>query len=88
MRLVAAGHYCLLGSSTPTPTDNVTGNICPMGHYCPRGSAAARACSIGHYLDSVGNGAELSCKLCDPGERSAFGNGTTASKLKMYYALE
>ncbi|CAH1789581.1 unnamed protein product, partial [Owenia fusiformis] len=29
-----AGYYCVLESSTATPTDNTTGAECPLGHYC------------------------------------------------------
>ena len=33
----SAGHYCLSGASTPTPTDGTTGNVCPQGRYCVEG---------------------------------------------------
>ena len=34
----SAGYYCLGGAVTATPTDNVTGNACPAGSYCPSGA--------------------------------------------------
>ncbi|CDJ49290.1 Cast multi-domain protein, related [Eimeria brunetti] len=43
--LCAEGYYCAGGSTTPTPTDNVTGNVCPAGHFCPEGSYVAQRLS-------------------------------------------
>lgn len=37
------------------PTDGVTGDICPNGTYCPRGSDAPKNCPIGTFLNSTGN---------------------------------
>ena len=51
----------------PTPTDNTTGNICPMGHYCPPGSSAPTACDLGYYLDAYGSTVLTDCKICEEG---------------------
>ena len=28
------GYYCSLKADNPTPTDNISGNVCPLGKYC------------------------------------------------------
>ena len=33
----APGYYCVGRSNTSTPTDGVTGDICPQGQYCLEG---------------------------------------------------
>ncbi len=48
------GYYCLQGASTPTPTDNVTGNVCPVGAYCPGGSNFTTLCPPGTYNPTIG----------------------------------
>lgn len=50
-----AGHYCASGAKEAKPTDGVTGDICPNGTYCPRGSGASENCPIGTFLNSTGN---------------------------------
>lgn len=50
-----AGYYCTSGAKQANPTDGVTGNICPKGTYCPRGSDAPENCPIGTYLNSTRN---------------------------------
>ena len=51
----APGSYCTLNSSSATPRDGVTGNICPRGKYCPLGTAVPNDCPIGMFLNSTGN---------------------------------
>mmetsp|Transcript_6632 Transcript_6632/g.24821 ORF Transcript_6632/g.24821 Transcript_6632/m.24821 type:complete len:4721 (-) Transcript_6632:61-14223(-) len=60
----AAGFYCTNGSSTRAPLDGLAGNVCPMGHYCPRGSSAPLPCAEGTYTDIV---EQSSCKACPRG---------------------
>lgn len=50
-----AGHFCKSGAKEAKPTDGVTGDICPVGTYCPRGSDSPKNCPIGTYLNSTGN---------------------------------
>lgn len=61
------GYFCTAGSSVPNPTDGVTGDICPAGHYCPNGTTTPQACSKGYYSNSTGNTASTDCELCTPG---------------------
>lgn len=35
-----AGYVCVGGASNSTPTDGVTGALCPAGYYCPQGSGS------------------------------------------------
>ena len=50
-----AGFYCTSGAKEANPRDGVTGDICPTGTYCPRGSDAPKSCPIGTFLNSTGN---------------------------------
>lgn len=50
-----AGYYCTSGAKEANPTDGVTGNICPNGTFCPRGSDAPENCPIRTFLNSTGN---------------------------------
>jgi len=50
-----AGYYCVLGASSPMPTDGVTGDICPAGAYCLQGSAAPTYCPAGFFTNQTGN---------------------------------
>lgn len=49
------GFYCTLEASVSNPTDNRTGNVCPKGYYCPRGSSVPMSCPIGTFLNSTEN---------------------------------
>ena len=60
----AAGYYCIGGATIPNPTDNITGAICPEGHYCPDGTFTPVACPSGYYLNATGSGSFEDCKLC------------------------
>ena len=44
-----AGWYCKRRASTPMPLDDVTGNICPIGKYCPNGTDTYKDCVAGTY---------------------------------------
>ena len=43
-------------------------NICPIGHYCPLGTAGPEPCPKGSYNNETGLQAEGDCVLCPPGE--------------------
>ena len=45
----SAGFYCIEGSTTPNPTDNIMGSICPTGSYCPSGSKYPVPCKLGFF---------------------------------------
>ena len=48
------GYYCILGADRPSPTDGVTGDICPTGAYCPPGSNDTTLCPPGTYNPTQG----------------------------------
>lgn len=43
----SAGFHCTRGASVPSPTDRVTGDLCPPGHFCPQGSPRPAPCPAG-----------------------------------------
>ena len=45
-------------------SDGVTGNICPIGHYCPRGSSAPIRCGNATYMNHTG---ASECYVCPAG---------------------
>lgn len=63
-----AGYYCLSGARSPTPEDGgTTGDRCPEGHYCPRGSSTPLPCPAGHYSNETRNGRLSDCLPCPAG---------------------
>ena len=66
--ICSAGHYCELGASVATPTDNRTGGLCLPGRYCEEGSTlVAKNCPIGTYMDEYGAARAGDCKPCTAG---------------------
>ena len=65
------GHYCVSGSSTPTPTyiytDSEVGMLCPLGYYCLIGTSKLTACPIGKFTNSEGSDEESDCNVCSAG---------------------
>ena len=52
-----SGYYCSGGSSTPKPlagSGTRYGDICPAGHYCPKGTNASILCEAGRYQPGIG----------------------------------
>ncbi|XP_071505048.1 uncharacterized protein [Diadema antillarum] len=67
-----AGYYCFSKATVSAPTDgNVTGDECPMGAYCPQGSASPSLCDAGFFLNSTRNDEEADCLSCIPGSYCA-----------------
>lgn len=64
-----AGYYCSSAASTATPTDGTTGNECPIGSYCPEGTATPKQCDPGTYTDTKQN---YECLQCTPGQLSLY----------------
>ncbi|KAI0235934.1 hypothetical protein LSAT2_013520, partial [Lamellibrachia satsuma] len=62
-----AGFFCTSRANESSPTDSVTGNICPQGKYCPEGSSEGVDCPIGYYGNRTGLTAAVDCTPCDPG---------------------
>ena len=66
--LCDGGYYCYASNVYPNPSEsNVTGNPCPLGAYCPPGSASPTQCQSGYYLNSTHNDDVSDCLLCTPG---------------------
>ncbi|GIQ87851.1 hypothetical protein KIPB_009982, partial [Kipferlia bialata] len=63
-----AGYYCTSGAETMTPTDGVTGDVCPAGNYCPAGSSAPTVCPVGTWSPDTGNTKLEDCVTCSPGK--------------------
>lgn len=52
--LLFLGYYCARGAVSAMPSDGETGNICPVGHYCPMGSSYPVICPDGTYTNTTG----------------------------------
>ena len=65
--LCTAGYYCTQGASNSTPTDGVTGNICPAGKYCEIGSIAGAGCLVGTFSNTEGLTTASQCQNCTGG---------------------
>ncbi len=57
----SAGYYCVRNASTSTPSDGTTGDVCPIGYYCPEGTAIPKQCEPGTYTDTTQNSQCLPC---------------------------
>ena len=57
-------YVCLDGSSTPNPTDNIVGYICPAGFYCTAGTTIEEPCPLGTFQASQG---QDNCTTCPAG---------------------
>ncbi|CAM9824345.1 unnamed protein product [Bubo scandiacus] len=62
-----AGFYCKGGATLPKPTDDVTGNICPMGTYCTAASAVPKLCPAGTFSSLLGRRMLSECQPCPSG---------------------
>ncbi len=61
------GFVCFLGANTSTPSDGVTGEICPAGGYCPLGSSESLSCPPGTFSNTSGSTNTFDCIECTPG---------------------
>ena len=57
----SARYYCSGNATVATPTDGVTGNVCPVGHYYPAGSGQPVPCGDGTFTDTTLNEVCLPC---------------------------
>ncbi|NXE08447.1 AB24G protein, partial [Lophotis ruficrista] len=64
------GYYCVAGAQTPTPTDGLSGALCPVGHFCPLGSRSPAPCPPGSYMPHT-HGEK--CHACPAGEYCVSG---------------
>ncbi|KAE9138231.1 hypothetical protein PF007_g1495 [Phytophthora fragariae] len=60
----SAGYFCVLNASSSSPTDGVTGAVCPAGFYCPEASSTPVKCAAGTYAADRG---QASCDECPMG---------------------
>ena len=63
----SVGYYCSLAAIVPNPTSETFGDICPIGHYCPEGTASPVPCPVGTYQPNTGMGQQLDCLACPGG---------------------
>lgn len=61
------GYFCISKATTSKPTDKITGNFCPRGGYCDRGSSFPVPCPPGTYLNFTGGKSIDECVECDEG---------------------
>ncbi|KAJ7413425.1 hypothetical protein BTVI_43603 [Pitangus sulphuratus] len=70
------GYHCAKGAISPAPFKHrvessslaLPGNdICPVGHFCPRGTGYPVPCPPGSFSPSVGLEAEEQCQPCPAG---------------------
>ena len=57
------GYYCESGANVSEPTDGVTGDICPVGSYCPTGTTLPLPCDDGWYMNHT---MAAICDVCPP----------------------
>ena len=62
-----AGWFCTSGAKVPRPSDGITGDICPPGRYCPKGTKVPQLCPIGTYSNNTGNSHQDNCTACREG---------------------
>ena len=63
-----AGYYCAGGASRSDPTDGVTGDVCPLGRYCPAGTTSVQPqCPPGTFSNRTMLEAIEECLDCTPG---------------------
>jgi len=82
-----AGHYCRSGAAVAAPTDGVTGDVCPPGHYCPTKTADPFPCPVGKFLATTGADDILDCTDCTAGsycESHGLGAPTGPCKAGFY----
>ena len=65
--LCDAGYVCYGGAYTSTPTDGVTGEVCPRGGFCIIGSFESKACPPGTYSVTGGATNNQDCEKCNEG---------------------
>lgn len=61
----SANYYCIAGATQSSPTDGVTGNVCPKGHYCPAATGPSPIPCTEGMFQSVE--AQSSCSQCVQG---------------------
>ena len=74
--LCTEGFFCAEGSRFSEPAEDLVSinagkpprqGPCPLGHYCPKGTAYPFKCPIGTYNDKEQKTKLDDCKPCDAG---------------------
>ena len=63
------GFFCLEGSHTATPMSNISGSVCPAGHFCTEGSRVPSPCPAGSHQNETGGQSKDDCKPCPLGKQ-------------------
>lgn len=50
----AAGYFCRRNATSGTPNQGIDANICPVGHYCPKGTGEPFNCPLGTFGNDTG----------------------------------
>lgn len=50
----AAGYFCRRNATLATPDQGEDANICPVGHYCPKGTGEPNNCPLGTFGNDTG----------------------------------
>ncbi|XP_078306274.1 uncharacterized protein LOC132680612 isoform X4 [Panthera onca] len=66
----SAGFHCTQAAAVPNPTDGITGDLCPPGHFCPKGSPKPTPCPPGSGKPFP-DGPCSAGYYCPPGQTSA-----------------
>lgn len=82
----SAGFYCWLGAQSSRPNDNVTGNACPQGGFCPEGQQNFTLCPPGTFSNSTNNTMLKDCLECTSGSYClGYGNADPTGPCKAGY---
>jgi hypothetical protein len=61
------GYVCTQGANISMPIDQITGYVCPAGHFCITGSSLPTKCPPGTMNNATGGISLSSCLLCRAG---------------------
>lgn len=50
----AAGYFCRRNATTASPNQGEDANLCPIGHYCPKGTGEPNNCPLGTFGNDTG----------------------------------
>lgn len=71
-----AGYFCTSGSSSATPVDGTSGDVCPPGRFCPAGSSSPQPCPPGTFMPNTGTQSQAGCISCPAGQYCGDANAS------------
>ncbi|XP_053279649.1 SCO-spondin [Pleuronectes platessa] len=77
------GFYCLEGSHTAAPMSNISGSVCPAGHFCTEGSSVPSPCPRGSHQNETGGKSKDDCKPCPLGKQEVIPCELNSAKLAL-----